>query len=186
LPTDPLTISFQGAYADLSIPTLYAAGSFTGGIAPSITVATSTAGGVELAQPTAITSIVNSTAALDGNNAEIRVIIDGSQTTGLTGLVVAASDSIVRGLAVEGFEIGMSIAAPTDVGDLIQGNSIGQYLAYPVDADTGIALPSPYTVYLAAREIPSKAWSLTRPTRPWAAPTRRTATSSAATATRAS
>jgi hypothetical protein len=151
LPATALTVSFQGAYADLDIPNLYAGGDFTGGIAPTIAVATTTAGGAELAQPTAISSVANSTAALDGNNAQIRVVIDGTETTGLTGLVVAASDSIIRGLAIEGFNVGIDIAAPTDVGDLIQGNSIGDYLAYPVDPDTGVALPSPYTVALAGQ-----------------------------------
>ena len=33
------------------------------------------------------------------------------------------------------------------VGDLIQGNSIGDYFVYPVDPDTGSPLPAPDTVY---------------------------------------
>ena len=38
---------------------------------------------------------------------------------------------------------------PTSVGDLIQGNSIGEYLVYPVDPLTGVALLAPNTVALA-------------------------------------
>ena len=60
-----------------------------------------------------------------------------------------ASQSIIRGLAIEGFGVGISIPDPTDVGDLIQGNSIGEYLVYPVDPLTGIALPLPNNVALA-------------------------------------
>ncbi len=84
-----------------------------------------------------ITSVPNTIAAIDGNNAQVRVIMDGSQTGGSTGLVLDASQSIIRGLAIEGFGIGISIPEPTDVGDLIQGNFIGPYLAYPVDQSTG-------------------------------------------------
>ena len=46
-----------------------------------------------------------------------------------------------RGLALGGFGIGIAIPAPTDVGDSIQGNFIGPYLAYPVDQGTGDPLP---------------------------------------------
>ena len=79
----------------------------------------------------------------------MRVVLDGNQTGGATGLVLAASQSIIRGLAIEGFSIGISVPGPTAVGDLIQGNSIGEYLAYPVDSLTGLPLPSPNTVALA-------------------------------------
>ena len=37
---------------------------------------------------------------------------------------------------------------PTNVGDLIQGNFIGQYLAYPVDPTSGNPLPAPNSVEL--------------------------------------
>ena len=42
-----------------------------------------------------------------------------------------ASDSILRGVAVEGFGIGVSVPLPSDSGDLIQGNFIGEYLHVP-------------------------------------------------------
>ncbi len=101
-----------------------------------------------------ITSVPNSIAALDGNNAQVRVIIDGSQiASGPTdiGFVINASDSILRGLAIEGFAVGVSVPNPTNVGDLIQGNFIGEYLVYPVDPATGVALPAPDTVELAGQ-----------------------------------
>ncbi len=46
------------------------------------------------------------------------------------------------------FTVGVSIPSPTDVGDLIQGNFVGEYLAYPVDPETGVALPAPNNVEL--------------------------------------
>ena len=125
-----------------AIPNLVADASLlTGGSAPSVFIATATVG--SLANPSLITSVPNTVAAINGNNAQVRVILDGSHTGGSTGLVLDASQSIIRGLAIEGFGIGISIPDPTDVGDLIQGNFIGPYLAYPVDQTTGAPLPSP-------------------------------------------
>ncbi len=146
LPDTPLTITFQGAYADLAIPNLYVNSSLTGGTSPAVDVVTTTFGGVELGTPTSFASATNTTAALDGDNAELRVVLNGSQLTGATGLVVNASNSDIRGLAIEGFNVGISIPSDSDVGDLIQGNMIGDYLAYPVDPATGVPLPAPDTV----------------------------------------
>ena len=144
-----LAIAFQGADADLAIPNLIAANDLTGGTGPSIVIQTVTVGGIPIGDPTLISSVSNSTAATTGNNAQVRIVIDGNQTGGSTGFVIAASQSIIRGLAVEGFGVGISIPNPSDVGDLIQGNSIGEYLVYPVNSQTGVALPSPNTVELA-------------------------------------
>ncbi len=144
-----MAIAFQGDDADQAIPNLVAANDLTGGSAPSILIQTVTVGGIPIGDPTLISSVPNSTTAIDGNNAQIRVILDGNQTGGSTGLVIATSQSIIRGLAIEGFGIGISVPAPSDVGDLIQGNSIGEYLVYPVDSQTGVPLPSPNTVELA-------------------------------------
>ena len=88
-------------------------------------------------------------AAINGNTAQVRVIIDGSHTGGSTGLVLSASHSIIRGLALGGFGVGIEIPDPTDVGDAIQGNFIGPYLAYPVDQNSGTPLPAPNNVFLA-------------------------------------
>ncbi len=79
------------------------------------------------------------------------MIVDGTSVASGSsdiGFVINASDSILRGLTVTGFGIGVEIPNPTDVGDLIQGDSIGEYLAYPVDPSTGLALSSPNTVEL--------------------------------------
>ncbi len=142
-------ITFQGADADEAIPNLIPANDFTGGSNASAQVTTVTAGGVLIGSPMQISSVTNTTAAIDGNNAQIRVIVNGNQTGGGTGLVLDTSQSVIRGLAIEGFGIGISVPSPANVGDLIQGNSIGEYLVYPVDPLTGIALPSPNNVALA-------------------------------------
>ena len=76
LPNGSLSITFGGAYGQEAIPDLTATNSLTGGLNPSIAIATSTAGGVA-GIPTLISSVPNSAAALSGNNAQVRVIIDG-------------------------------------------------------------------------------------------------------------
>ena len=91
---------------------------------------------------------------MQGNNAEERVIIDGSQipaASAATGFVLDASHSLLRGLIISGFSVGVSVSALDTsnnpvVGDLIQGNSIGDYFLYPVDPETGSALPAPDNV----------------------------------------
>ena len=145
-------ITFQGMYGQEAIPDLIATSNLTG-INPTATVQTTTVGGI-IEGTTLITSVPNSTAATDGNNAQVRVIINGGNLTSGPadiGLELNASDSILRGLAIEGFTVGVSVPNITDVGDLIQGNFIGEYLAYPVDPATGVALPSTDTVELAGQ-----------------------------------
>src|SRR5271157_1967065 len=110
--------------------------------------------GVATADPVYIQSIPNTTDALQGNNAEERVIIDGSQipaASAATGFVLDASHSLLRGLIISGFSVGVSVSALDTsknpvVGDLIQGNSIGDYFLYPVDPETGAPLPAPDNV----------------------------------------
>ena len=144
-----VTITFQGSYGQESIPDLITT-SYLSGVNTLVTAATTTIGGVILGT-TLINSAPNSTAAIDGDNAQVRVIVNGgnlaSSSTDI-GFEINASDSILRGLAIEGFSVGVSVPSTTDVGDLIQGNFIGEYLAYPVDPNTGIALPTPDTVEL--------------------------------------
>ena len=53
------------------------------------------------------------------------------------------------GSPIQGCGVGISVPNPDDVGDLIQGNFIGDLLTYPVDGQTGAPLPSPETVGLA-------------------------------------
>ena len=144
-------ITFQGDYGEQAIPDLIATNSLSGGISPSLAIDTITVGGAPILPPTLISSVPNSTIALDGNTAQVRVIIDGTQIpSGAAdiGFVMNASDSILRGLAIEGFNVGVSVPNPSDVGDLIQGNFIGEYLIYPVDPNTGIPLPAPDRVEL--------------------------------------
>ena len=54
----------------------------------------------------------NTVAAISGDDAQVRVIVDGSHTGGSTGFVLDASQSVIRGLAIEGFGIGIAIPAP--------------------------------------------------------------------------
>jgi hypothetical protein len=92
------------------------------------------------------------TAALDGNNAVIRVIVDGSQIGGTpTGLELDASDSIIRGLIIDGFGVGVWVRNPGVVGDLIQGNDIGKYPVFPVDPLTGVPPAAPNRIRFAGR-----------------------------------
>ena len=172
-----MAIAFQGADADLAIPNLIADDNFTGGSSPNILVQTVTIGGAPVGNPTLITSLPNSTAATSGNDAEVRIVINGNQTGGSTGLVIAASQSIIRGLAVEGFGVGISIPSATDQGDLIQGNSIGEYLVYPVDSASRTSrCRRPIRLSSSGWAIRRKAFCWARPTRRWAASRPRTRT----------
>ena len=146
-------ITFQGIYAGKSINTLDISSHLTGGGPPVFTVQTLTTGGA-ITNPVLITSSPNTVTAIDGNNAHARVIIDGSQTGGMTGFVLKASHSTLRGLIIDGFGVGVSVpqvdsSGNPNVGDLIQGNFIGDYFVYPVDPNTGLALPSPNNVAVA-------------------------------------
>ena len=144
-------VSFTGRSTGLAIDLQVKSQSLTPTNVP-ITIAVLTQGGNPLTNtPTVISSVPNTVQALDGNNAQVRVIIDGSNiASGPSdiGFVINASNSILRGLAIEGFNVGVFVPNPTNVGDLIQGNFIGEYLAYPVDPTTGIPLPAPDTVEL--------------------------------------
>jgi hypothetical protein len=117
------------------------------------TLAVSTAGGVASGTPTEILSSPNSEAAITGDNAENHVVIDGSQIDRTTypspvGFELQSSYSMIRGLDITGFATGVSIDQPTDVGDLVQGNFIGDYIVHPVSSITGEALTAPYNEYI--------------------------------------
>jgi len=135
-------ITFGGLFAGEAIPLLVATSNLTGGTNPSVTVT---------GTPVEITSSPNAVTAIDGNNAHARVIIDGSQTGRATGFALDASHSTLRGLIIDGFGVGVSVPQVDSsgnpiVGDLIQGNFIGTYFVYPVDPNTGAALPAPNNV----------------------------------------
>jgi hypothetical protein len=145
-------ITFQGAFAGEAIPNLIAdpsglTNTSGTGFAPGVNVQTVIEGGQVLSNPTMITSVPNTTAAKNGNNAQVRVIIEGNQTVGGFGLEVDASHSVISGLAIDGFATGVKVDQPA-AGTLIQGNYIGQYLTYPVDPSTGTPLPPPNNVGL--------------------------------------
>ena len=119
-----------------------------GGTAPLPTILVN-----PLALPTEITSTPNTLAAIDGNNAVIRVIVDGSALGPIpsTGIELDVSNSIVRGLIIDGFSTGVSIPNPGEVGDLIQGNDIGVYPLFLVDPVTGFALTGPTSEAIAGQ-----------------------------------
>jgi hypothetical protein len=142
-PDSSFTISFQNQFAGKSIPNLAADGSGLSGTPnPVILVQTTAAGGIATQDPVQIISSPSTVAARNGNNARMRVIIDGSGLTGATGIVLGSSHSIIRGLILTGFDVGIN-ELPVDgagnpiTGNLIQGNSIGDFFYYPVDPQTG-------------------------------------------------
>ena len=109
---------------------------------------TTTVGGVVIGDPTEITSVPNSVAALDGNNAQPVIIVDGSQISRQAlsqpdRLLHRRLEQCLGGLIIDGFGVGVSIPGPDDVGDLVQGNFIGQYFLSQYDPTTGILLPAP-------------------------------------------
>ncbi len=60
--------------------------------------------------------------------------IDGSDTNvpaDFPGLTIESAHNVVRGLAIHGFSAGISIQGPDAIGNLIQGNYLGQYLVFP-------------------------------------------------------
>jgi len=103
-----------------------------------------------------IQSTANDRVARDGQNAKVRLILDGSAiapSASPIGLEVAASQVSIRGMAITGFHTGVHVD-PVDSqgspvkGTLIQGNFIGDYPVYPVDsAKTGDPLTAPNNVW---------------------------------------
>ena len=78
-----------------------------------------------------ITSVPN--ALTVGFNAQVRVIVEGNDPTptDFPGLTLESNESIIRGLAIDGFSAGISIQGPGAIGNLIQGDYVGQYLVFP-------------------------------------------------------
>ena len=130
---------FKGEDADEAIPNLIVANDLTGGLSPSILVQTVTIGGIPIGTPTLIASVPNSVAAIERqqrtsarrarrqsnqrrNRPRPRRTPEQSSAAWQSKASASASRSPVR----------------RAVGDLIQGNSIGEYLAYPVDPADGL------------------------------------------------
>jgi hypothetical protein len=151
LPGSAMTIQFGGIYVGRPLPTLIGANSLTGGTNPSLTIQTLTVGGLPTGNPDYITSVPNQIAALNGNNARARVIVNGQKAAGWTGFALDGSHSLLRGLIISNFTVGVSVPALDSsgnpvVGTLIQGNFIGDYFVYPVDPTTGQPLTAPNNV----------------------------------------
>ena len=133
----------------MAIPNLIGNPSGMTGTTPGILIGTQVQGGVATGDPVMITSVPNTTAARDGDNAQIRVIIDGSQTGEGTGFALDATHCVLSGLIIDGFGIGVTVPNPANVGNLIQGNFIGNYLLYPVNPQTGAPITGTGSVELA-------------------------------------
>jgi hypothetical protein len=94
---------------------------------------------VPLGDPVVITSTPNTQPALNGNDARVRVVIDGANAgSDAIGIDIRSPSCEVRGLAIGGFDVGIAI---NDVGARVQGNFIGWHVVYRVDAETGDQLP---------------------------------------------
>jgi hypothetical protein len=105
----------------------------------------------DIDEPSLVQSFPNTITATDGNNAQIRVILDGSSIDRgafpePTGLVIDASDSDIRGLIIDGFHDGVVVPRRENAGNRIQGNSIGGHFLYLVDTQTGEPLPAPNNI----------------------------------------
>ena len=98
---------------------------------------TATVGGIA-GTPALIDSVPNSGAALDGNDAEVRVIIEGSGLpSGSTGFVLDTSHSYSPRPGHRWFQRGVSIPSPTRRRRPDSGNFIGVYDTFLVDPQTG-------------------------------------------------
>ena len=146
------SITFQGESTGLAIGMQVVSSNLTG-IHPVATLNVLTQGGVPSSSFSEITTTPNTSAAIAGNTARVGIIIDGTNIpSGPSdiGFVINASDSIVRGLAIGGFDIGVSVPSSADVGDLIQGNTIGVYITFPVNPITAAAAFPPYNAVVVA------------------------------------
>jgi titin len=149
-PNGTMTVTFGGSIArqiEAPMSVFDNSNALTGGDNPGPNIQVVSAGGL-VTDPSLIVSTTNTSIARDGNNAHATIIIDGSGTGGATGFVLATSHSTLRGLIISGFGVGVSVPDPSDVGNFIQGNFIGQYPLYQVSQFTGTALPAPENVVL--------------------------------------
>lgn len=132
LPDTAVSMTFIGRLAVTDVPQITADGS---GLVGGTVTAVTTTNGV----PASIISTPNDLTV--GSDAHIRVIIDGSNAGGATGLTISSTGSRVRGLVIDGFGVGVHIVGPAATGNLIQGNAIGEYVGYiPVLDGGGSAL----------------------------------------------
>jgi hypothetical protein len=134
--TGLVSLTFQRALGETDVPQITGDGSglitppgLTGGVFTS-TVANGVAGN--------ITSDPNQLSV--GFDAKVRVILEGGvpgSTPGTTvpsnfpGLTIQSNHNIIRGLSIDGFSSGITIQGPDAIGNLIQGNYLGQYVLFP-------------------------------------------------------
>ncbi|MFO0960811.1 MAG: Calx-beta domain-containing protein [Isosphaeraceae bacterium] len=152
-PVNPFAVTFGGTLAGQAIPTLLASSFLTGGTSPAVEVVTTTEGGNTVGSPVQITSSANSLASTLGNNAALRVALDGSRIDrgaypNPVGLAINTSQSLVAGLMIWGFDVGIAIAGAGFTGNRIQGNAIGAALLTIVNSQTGSALPGATGLFL--------------------------------------
>jgi hypothetical protein len=133
-----VSMEFIGQLAGLPIDPLHSeAENFMGGLAPQVFLSNGAQGGVgEILEPVLIFSTRNELPALEGNNAKVRVILDGRNVT-TPGFDIQAPHCEVRGFAIDNFDVGIAIDNRNAAGTRIQGNFLGQYLMYPVNVGTG-------------------------------------------------
>src|SRR5205823_107353 len=60
-----------------------------------------------------------------GDNAVLKIVLDGSQAGAVDGLVIAGGNSTVRGLAIDNFAYGSGIVLNGSGNDVVVGNFIG-------------------------------------------------------------
>jgi hypothetical protein len=150
-----VNLSFEGRFAGQDVlPVTVAANNLTGGSSPGVFIGQGFQGGVgELLDPVLITSAPNSVAALDGNDAHIRVVLDGSginpdDDPNPVGIEILAPHTQIRGLAIGGFDVGIAIEGPDAVGARVQGDFLGVHVAYLVSPQSGEPLPGASSVTL--------------------------------------
>lgn len=95
--------------------------------------------------PVFIDSSPNTQSSLEGNDAHLRLVLDGhlidrAAYPDPAGLVVTASHSNIRGLVIDGFDDAVVIPAGGVLGVRVQGNSLGGYFVFAVDLKSGQSL----------------------------------------------
>ncbi len=128
--TGLVSLTFQGALGATNVDQITGDGSglitpmgLTGGVITS-TVGQGASG--------SITSDPNTLAV--GFAGKVRVILEGGVAgaqANFPGLTIQSDHNIVRGLSIDGFSSGIDINGPNAIGNLIQGNYLGQYVDFP-------------------------------------------------------
>ena len=157
-----VSIAFTNALATTAVDQITGdpSGLISSGTPPEVVTSVDSVG-----SPGEITSNVNTLSV--GFTAQVRVILEGeiggTQST-FPGLTIESDHNTIRGLIIDGFSTGISIQGPAAVGNLIQGNYIGQYVSFlnpliinePISTvqgignGVGVSFPGPATTQSAA------------------------------------